>query len=243
MDIEGLGERFVEDLVDFGYVQTVADLYRLTLDDLLAMKRRADARDGVTPETVKQGKIATRWAENLLGGIDQSRNTALERLLFALGIRDVGEATAKQLVRWFGGLDALIAASVDELLAVPDVGPVVSARIHGFFAEAHNREVIVALREHGVQWPEGPPQRTAEGPLAGKTVVLTGGLSAFSRDEAGAHLEALGAKVAGSVSKKTSLVVAGEAAGSKLGKARELGIEVWDEAGLLDFLRAQGRIA
>ncbi|GAB3735954.1 NAD-dependent DNA ligase LigA [Silanimonas algicola] len=243
MDIEGLGERFVEDLVDFGYVQTVADLYRLTLDDLLAMKRRADARDGVTPETVKQGKIATRWAENLLGGIDQSRQTALERLLFALGIRDVGEATAKQLARWFGGLDALMAASTEDLLAVPDVGPVVSARIHGFFAEAHNREVIAALRERGVQWPEGPPQRTAEGPLAGKTVVLTGGLAAFSRDEAGAHLEALGAKVAGSVSKKTSLVVAGEAAGSKLDKARELGIEVWDEAALLDFLRAQGRIA
>jgi len=243
MDIEGLGERFVEDLVDFGYVQTVADLYRLTLDDLLAMKRRADARDGVTPETVKQGKIATRWAENLLGGIDQSRHTALERLLFALGIRDVGEATAKQLARWFGGLDALMAASVDELLAVPDVGPVVSARIHGFFAEAHNREVIATLRERGVQWAEGPPQRTAEGPLAGKTVVLTGGLAAFSRDEAGAHLEALGAKVAGSVSKKTSLVVAGEAAGSKLDKARELGIEIWDEAALLDFLRAQGRIA
>lgn len=243
MDIEGLGERFVEDLVDFGYVQTVADLYRLTLDDLLAMKRRADARDDVTPETVKQGKIATRWAENLLGGIDQSRHTALERLLFALGIRDVGEATAKQLARWFGGLDALIAASVDELLAVPDVGPVVSARIHGFFAEAHNREAIAALRERGVQWPEGSPQRTMEGPLAGKTVVLTGGLAAFSRDEAGAHLEALGAKVAGSVSKKTSLVVAGEAAGSKLDKARELGIEVWDEAALLDFLRAEGRIA
>lgn len=243
MDIEGLGERFVEDLVDFGYVQTVADLYRLTLDDLLAMKRRADARDGVTPETVKQGKIATRWAENLLGGIDQSRQAALERLLFALGIRDVGEATAKQIARWFGGLDALMAASVEDLLAVPDVGPVVSARIHGFFAEAHNREVIAALRERGVQWSEGPPQRTAEGPLAGKTVVLTGGLAAFSRDEAGAHLEALGAKVAGSVSKKTSLVVAGEAAGSKLDKARELGIEVWDEAALLDFLRAQGRIA
>ena len=243
MDIEGLGERFVEDLVDFGYVQTVADLYRLTLDDLLAMKRRADARDGVTPETVKQGKIATRWAENLLGGIDQSRQTALERLLFALGIRDVGEATAKQLARWFGGLDALVGASVDELLAVPDVGPVVSARIHGFFAEAHNREVIAALRERGVRWSEGPPQRTAEGPLAGKTVVLTGGLAAFSRQEAGAHLEALGAKVAGSVSKKTSLVVAGEAAGSKLDKARELGIEVWDEAALLDFLRAQGCIA
>lgn len=243
MDIEGLGERFVEDLVDFGYVQTVADLYRLTLDDLLAMKRRADARDGVTPETVKQGKIATRWAENLLGGIDQSRTTQLERLLFALGIRDVGEATAKQLARWFGGLDALMAATVDELKAVPDVGPVVSARIAGFFAEAHNREVIAALRAHGVHWPEGAPQRTVEGPLAGKTAVLTGGLNAFSRDEAGAHLEALGAKVAGSVSKKTSLVIAGEAAGSKLDKARELGIEVWDEAALLDFLRDQGRIA
>jgi len=241
MDIEGLGERFVEDLVDFGYLQTVADLYRLTLDDLLAMKRRADARDGVTPETVKQGRIASRWAENLLGGIDQSRRTTLERLLFALGIRDVGEATAKQLARWFGGLDALMAASVEELLAVPDIGPVVSARIHGFFAEAHNREVIAALRANGVQWPEAAPQRTVEGPLAGRTVVLTGGLDALTRDEAGAHLEALGAKVAGSVSKKTSLVIAGEAAGSKLDKARELGIEVWDEAALLDYLRAQGR--
>ena len=242
MDIEGLGERFVEDLVDFGVVRTVADLYRLTLDDLLAMKRRADARDGLSPETAKQGKIATRWAENLLGGIDQSRNTTLERLLFALGIRDVGEATAKQLARWFGSLAALMAAGTDELLAVPDVGPVVSARIHGFFAEAHNREVIEALRAAGVRWTEGPPQRQAEGPLAGRTVVLTGSLAGFTREEAGAHLEALGAKVAGSVSKKTHLVVAGEAAGSKLDKARELGIEVWDEAALLAFLRAQGRM-
>ncbi len=236
MDIEGLGERLVEDLVDFGYVETVADLYRLRLDDLVAMKRRADERDGVTPETVKQGKIATRWAENLLGGIDQSRSTTLERVLFALGIRDVGEATAKQLARWFGGLDALMSASIEELLAVPDVGPVVSSRIAGFFAELHNREVIAALRAAGVQWPEGMPQRTVEGPLAGKTVVLTGSLAAFSRDEAGARLEALGAKVAGSVSKKTSLLVAGEAAGSKLDKARELGIDVWDEAALLAFL-------
>jgi DNA ligase (NAD+) len=242
MDIEGLGERFVEDLVDFGYVQTVADLYRLTIDELLAMKRRADARDGATPETVRQGKIATRWAENLLGGIDQSRRTTLERLLFALGIRDVGEATAKQLARWFGSLDALMAASLEELQAVPDVGPVVSARIHAFFAEPHNREVIAALRAAGVQWPEGPPQRRVEGPLAGRTVVLTGSLGAFTREEAGAQLEALGAKVAGSVSKKTHLLVAGEAAGSKLDKARELGVEVWDEAALLDFLRAHGRL-
>jgi DNA ligase (NAD+) len=243
MDIEGLGERLIEDLVDFGPVRSVADLYTLTLDDLLAMKRRAEARDGVTPETVKQGKIATRWAENLLGGIDQSRNTTLERLLFALGIRDVGEATAKQLARWFGSLDALMAADVEALLAVPDVGPVVSARIAGFFAQPHHRALVERLRSHGVHWPEGPPQRTAEGPLAGRTVVLTGGLSAMGRDEAGAHLEALGAKVAGSVSKKTSLVVAGEAAGSKLAKARELGIEVWEEATLLDFLRRHGRLA
>lgn len=238
MDIEGLGERLVEDLVDFGYVKTVADLYRLRLDDLVAMKRRADERDGVTPETVKQGKIATRWAENLLGGVDKSRSTTLERVLFALGIRDVGEATAKQLARWFGGLDALMSASIEELLAVPDVGPVVSSRIAGFFAEPHNRDVIAALRAAGVQWPEGMPQRSSEGPLAGKTVVLTGSLTAFSRDEAGARLEALGAKVAGSVSKKTSLLVAGEAAGSKLDKARELGIDIWDEAALLAFFAA-----
>ncbi len=243
IDIEGLGERFIEDLVDFGYVRTVADLYRLTLDDLLAMKRRADVRDGITPETVKQGKIATRWAENLLGGIDKSRKTTLERLLFALGIRDVGEATAKQLARWFGGLDALMNASIDELLAVPDVGPVVSARIAGFFAQEHNREVIAQLRSNGVQWPEAAPQRKAEGPLVGKTIVLTGALVSMTREEAGAHLEALGAKIAGSVSKKTSLVVAGEAAGSKLDKARELGVDVWDEAALLDFLRAQRRVS
>ena len=135
-----------------------------------------------------------------------------------------------------------MAASVDELKTVPDVGPVVSARIHSFFSQEHNREVIAALRANGVRWAEGAPQRTVEGPLAGKTVVLTGGLDALTRDEAGAHLEALGAKVAGSVSKKTSLVVAGEAAGSKLDKARELGIEVWDEAALLAFLRGHGRL-
>ena len=240
MDVEGLGERLVEDLVDFNYVSTVADLYRLNLDALLAMKRRADARDGTQPDAVKQGRIATRWAENLLGGIDQSRDTTLDRLLFALGIRDVGEATAKELARWFGGLDALIAASIDELLAVPDVGPVVSARIHAFFASAHNREVVAELRAAGLRWPEAPPQRTVVGPLAGRTVVLTGSLSALTREEAGERLASLGAKVAGSVSKKTALLVAGEAAGSKLEKARELGIEVWDEAALLAFLDVHG---
>ena len=236
MDIEGLGERFIEDLVDFGYVRTVADLYALSLDDFLEMKRRADERDGTVPETVKAGKVATKWAENLVEAIAASKSTTLERLLFALGIRDVGESTARVLARWFGALDPVMEAGEAALLEVPDVGPVVAARIAGFFAEPHNREVIAALRAAGVHWPEGPPQRAAEGPLAGQTVVLTGALSALTRDEAGARLQALGAKVAGSVSKKTSFLVAGEAAGSKLDKARELGVEVWDEARLLAFL-------
>ena len=156
--------------------------------------------------------------------------------MFAIGIRDVGESTAKILARHFGSLASLMDADVETLQQVPDVGPVVAARIAHFFAEPHNREAIADLQAAGMRWPEGAPQRAADGPLVGKTVVLTGGLAAMSRDEAGAKLEALGAKVAGSVSKKTSLVVAGEAAGSKLAKARELGIETWDEAALLGFL-------
>ena len=241
MDIEGLGERFIAALVEFDYVRTVADLYKLRLEDFLEMKRRADERDGAVPETVKAGKIATRWAENLIGAIDASRGTTLERLLYALGIRDVGESTAKTLARHFGALDPIMAADVEALRHVPDIGPVVAARIAHFFAEPHNREVIAALRANGVHWPEGAPQRASDGPLAGQTVVLTGGLAAMSRDEAGARLEALGAKVSGSVSKKTSFVVAGEAAGSKLAKAQELGIEIWDEARLLAFLAGQDR--
>ena len=240
MDIEGLGERFAEALVEFGYIETVADLYRLTVDDFLDMKRRADERDGTIPATVKAGKVADKWAHNLVNAIAASRSTTLERLLFALGIKDVGESTAKTLARHFGALDPLMAADETTLREVPDVGPVVAAHIAHFFAQPHNREVIAALRERGVHWPEGAPQRATEGPLAGKTVVLTGGLSAMGRDEAGARLEALGAKVSGSVSKKTSVVVAGEAAGSKLAKAQELGIEIWDEAALLAFLASHG---
>jgi DNA ligase (NAD+) len=237
MDIEGLGERLIMALVEFGGVRTVADLYKLGVDDLVATKQRADEAAGVVPETVKAGKIATKWAGNLVSAIDASRKTSLERLLYALGIRDVGESTAKTLARHFGALQPIIDADEAALTEVPDVGPVVAARIAHFFAQPHNREVIAALRTAGVHWKEGAPQRTTDGPLAGKTVVLTGGLAAMSRDEAGAKLEALGAKVSGSVSKKTSLVVAGEAAGSKLAKAQELGIEVWDEARLLAFLR------
>jgi DNA ligase (NAD+) len=241
MDIEGLGEQFIAALVEFDYVHTVADLYRLTLEDFLEMKRRADEVAGATPSTVKAGKVATRWAENLIAAIDASRNTTLERVLFALGIRDVGESTAKTLAKHFGALDPIMAADVDTLKTVPDIGPVVASRIAHFFAEPHNREVIAALRANGVHWKEGAPQRTSEGPLSGQSVVLTGGLAAMSRDEAGDKLEALGAKVSGSVSKKTSFVVAGEAAGSKLAKAQELGIEIWDEARLLAFLVEHGQ--
>jgi DNA ligase (NAD+) len=236
MDIEGLGERFIAALVEFDYVRSVADLYRLTVDDFVAMKQRADELAGAIPDTVKAGKIATRWAENLVAAIDASRKSTLERVLYALGIRDVGEATAKTLARHFGALEPLMQADEDTLRSVPDVGPVVAARIAHFFAEPHNREVIAALRANGVHWSEGAPQRAAEGPLAGLTMVLTGGLASMSRDEAGARLEALGAKISGSVSKKTSVVVAGEAAGSKLAKAQELGLEIWDEARLLAFL-------
>jgi DNA ligase (NAD+) len=241
MDIEGLGERFITALVEFDMVRSVADLYRLTVDDFVEMKRRADEMADAVPETVKAGKIATKWAENLVAGIDASRNTTLERVLYALGIRDVGESTAKTLARHFGSLDPIMAADEQTLRQVPDIGPVVAARIAHFFAEPHNREVIAALRANGVHWKEGPPQRASEGPLAGKTVVLTGGLDAMSREEAGAKLESLGAKVSGSVSKKTSFVVAGEAAGSKLAKAQELGVEIWDEAKLLAFLAEHGR--
>ena len=189
--------------------------------------------------TVKAGKVADKGAHNVVNAIDVSRATTLDRLLFALGIPDVGESTAKTLARYFGALDPLMDADENALREVPDVGPIVAAHIANFFAESHNREVINALRERGVHWPEGAPQRSADGPLAGKTVVLTGGLSAMTRDQAGARLEALGAKVSGSVSKKTSIVVAGEAAGSKLAKAEELGIEIWDEAALLAFLTSQ----
>ena len=238
MDIDGLGERYIEDLTEFGYVHSVADLYKLTLDDLLEMKRRADERDDTTPETVRAGKIATKWAENLIAAIAASRNTTLDRFLYSLGIPDVGEATAKALARWFGGLDALILASEDELKQVPDVGPIMAAHIATFFAEAHNREAIAQLRAAGVDWKEFEPQREVQGALAGKIVVLTGTLVALTRDAAKEKLEALGAKVSGSVSKKTSFVVAGAEAGSKLDKANELGIEVWDEARLAEFLRA-----
>ncbi|MET1163180.1 MAG: helix-hairpin-helix domain-containing protein, partial [Pseudoxanthomonas sp.] len=329
MDVDGLGDRFIEALSDLGYLQSVADLYKLTLEDLLEMKRRADERDGTTPETVKAGKVATKWAENLIEAIDNSRNTTLERFLFALGIQHVGESTAKALAAWFGDLETIRRLPWPLFKHVPDVGGEVARSIGHFLDQPGNQQVIDDLLARGVSISDthpptaklregldlatlladleipkvtriraeqlgnafgtaqalvdapahqfvgaGLPSETANalvawlenadnaslllrgdeaiarllaevpaseeavaGPLDGKTVVLTGSLSSMSRDEAGEKLEGLGAKVAGSVSKKTSLVVAGEAAGSKLAKAEELGIEIWDEAKLLNFLQ------
>lgn len=328
MDIEGLGERFVEDLSDLGIVQRIADLYTLTVDDLLEMKRRVDERDGTTPETVKSGKVATKWAENLIEAIDRSRHTTLERFLFGLGIQHVGESTAKALAQWFGDLHLIRRLPWPLFKQVPDIGGEVARSLGHFLDQPGNQQAIDDLLARGVvigdtrppsgklragldlatllvdleipkvtrvraeqlasAFPSvqalldapvhnfvtaGLPSDSANafaawledeanaqlltrsgaaleellkvtpedvaisaGPLDGKTVVLTGGLAAMSRDEAGEKLEALGAKIAGSVSKKTHLVVAGEAAGSKLAKAQELGIEIWDEAQLLAFL-------
>ncbi|WP_312771352.1 NAD-dependent DNA ligase LigA [Pseudoxanthomonas mexicana] len=328
MDIEGLGERFVEDLSDLGFVQHVADLYKLTLDDLLEMKRRVDERDGTTPETVKSGKVATKWAENLIEAIDRSRRTTLERFLFGLGIQHVGESTAKALAQWFGDLQVIRRLPWPLFKQVPDIGGEVARSLGHFLDQPGNQQAIDDLLARGVvigdthppsgklraglelatvlvdleipkvtrvraeqlasAFPSvqalldapvhnfvtaGLPSDAANafatwledetnaqllsrcgaaldelraitpadvavsaGPLDGKTVVLTGSLASMSRDEAGEKLEVLGAKVTGSVSKKTHVVVAGEAAGSKLAKAQELGIEIWDEAQLLAFL-------
>ena len=327
MDIDGLGERYIADLAEFGYVRSVADLYKLTLDDLLEMKRRADERDGTTPETVKAGKVATKWAENLIEGIEHSRQTTLTRFLYSLGITHVGESTAKALATWFGDVQLIRHLPWPVLKAVPDIGSEVARAIDHFFQQDGNQQVIDALLAGGVkigdthapiaklhaalkpelvlaymeipkvtekrseqivaalgsleavskasakQWADtaapadvveslqaflgdkdgralfkrsveamhallqkADQSAAAAGPLEGQTVVLTGTLSALTRDEAKAKLEALGAKVAGSVSKKTSFVVAGVEAGSKLDKATELGVAIWDEKKLLEFL-------
>ncbi len=328
MDIEGLGDRYIEDLSDLGYVGTVADLYKLSLDDLLAMKQRADPRDGSTPDTVKAGKVASKWAENLIEAIEKSRRTTMERFLFALGIEHVGESTAKALAAWFGDLELIRYLPWPVFKRVPDIGGEVARSLGHFFDQPGNQSVLDALMAGGVEitdahppsaklregldlatllveleipkmtriraeqvasaftsfaelckaeesqlldsavpvetakaflaWrnEEGhadllgrvgvawerllaiTPERAlaASGALDGQTVVLTGTLTALSRDEAKAKLEALGAKVSGSVSKRTSFVVAGEAAGSKLDKAQELGVAIWDESALLEFL-------
>ncbi|SPA24839.1 DNA ligase [Cupriavidus taiwanensis] len=223
MDIEGLGDKLVEQLVDQGIVRTPADLYKLGVAKLAALERMAD-----------------KSAANLVAAIDKSRATTMNRFIFALGIRHVGEATAKDLARHFGKLDALMVADEAALLEVNDVGPVVAQSIAHFFAEPHNVEVIEQLRAAGVHWPESEPVAKAPAPLSGKTFVLTGTLPTLSREDAKELLEAAGAKVAGSVSKKTDYVVAGAEAGSKLDKAEALGVPVLDEAGMLALLAQAG---
>jgi DNA ligase (NAD+) len=328
MDIEGLGERFAEALVELDIVHSPADLYALTVERFVAMKQAIDERDGTTPETVKAGKVATKWAENLVAGIEASKHTTLARFLYALGIMHIGESTAKTLAAWLGRLDFVRSTPAPVLRVLPDIGSEVATSIAGFFAQAGNEQVVDALLEAGITFNDegapspllrerldlgvllsmaninklgpmsckllvqhfptldqllaggsahwitaGVPQaaatslqnhladpaalaglreaeaamqrlleaiprtaRATTAPLEGQTFVLTGTLASLSRDEAKDRLEALGAKVSGSVSKKTSAVIAGEATGSKLGKAQELGVPVWDEAQLLALL-------
>jgi len=181
-------------------------------------------------------RMADKSAQNIVDALEKSKQTTLPRFIFGLGIRHVGEATAKALARHFGKLDAIMDASEEQLLQVPDVGPIVAQSIHTFFQQSHNREVVEQLRACGLRWEEGEPSPVAQLPLAGKTFVLTGTLPTLSREQAKEMLEAAGAKVAGSVSKKTDYVVAGAEAGSKLDKARELGVAVIDEAGLQALL-------
>ena len=224
VEVEGLGDKLVEQLVDAGIVNTLPDLYRLGLTALAAMDRMAE-----------------KSAQNLLDALQKSKQTTLPRFLFGLGIRHVGEATAKELARHFGMLDAIMDATEEALLGVSDVGPIVAQSIRTFFAQPHNREVVEALRKPepdgcGLHWEEGEPAAQAPKLLAGKTFVLTGTFPTLSRDQAKDLLEAAGAKVAGSVSKKTSYVVAGTDAGSKLVKANELGVPVLDEAAMLAML-------
>lgn len=223
MDIEGLGDKLVDQLVDGGLIRTLPELYRLGVAKLAALERMAE-----------------KSAANLVAALEKSKRTTLARFLYALGIRQVGEATAKDLARHFGALDRIMDASIEQLLEVPDVGPVVAQSIRLFFEQPHNREVVEQLRASGVHWEEhdGAATDASPRPLSGKTLVLTGTLPTLSRDEAKALIEAAGGKAAGSVSKKTDYVVAGDDAGSKLDKARELGVPVLDEAGLRALLAA-----
>jgi DNA ligase (NAD+) len=220
VEVDGLGEKLIDQLVDAGVIGSLPDLYKLGLTALVQLDRMAE-----------------KSALNILKALEASKETSLPRFIYGLGIRHVGEATAKEFARHFGNLDALMNASLDELLQVADVGPIVAQSVITFFAQAHHQEIVAQLRACGVRWEEGPPAERTSLPLTGRTVVLTGTLPSLSREDAKAMLEAAGAKVAGSVSQKTSYVVAGSEAGSKLEKALALGVPVLDEAGLLALLK------
>ena len=218
MDIEGLGEKLVDQLVDAGLVHSILDIYSLTEEQVAALDR-----------------MGKKSAANLVAAIATSRDTTLARFLYALGIRDVGEATALAFATHFGDLRRLRAADEERLQEVPDVGPVVARQITSFFAEAHNQEVLDGLVKV-IRWPAQAPRPVGDAPLAGKRFVITGTLDAMPRDEAKRRLEALGAKVSGSVSRKTDYLVAGAKSGSKRGKAQELQVTILDEKKFLELI-------
>jgi DNA ligase (NAD+) len=235
MNIHGLGDKLVDHLVDNAIIRTPADLYKLGLAALAALDRMGEKSAG-----------------NIINEIEKSKDTILARFIYSLGIRNVGEATARDLARYFGGLDRLMEADVETLQQVSDVGPVVAQSIADFFGERHNREVVEQLRTAGIRWKEDAGTQAADhaagsahlragaasSKIAGRTFVLTGTLPSMSREEAREKIEAMGGKVAGSVSKKTDYVVAGADSGSKYDKALELGVVLLDEAGLIRLLQA-----
>jgi DNA ligase (NAD+) len=225
LDIEGLGDKLVDQLVDGGIIRTLPDLYKLGVAKLAALERMGD-----------------KSAANLVDALEKSKRTTLQRFLYGLGIRHVGESTARDLAKHFGRLDPITDATLEQLLEVPDVGPTVAQSIRTFFDQRHNREVVEQLRAAGVHWDEhAPASKAPAGPLAGLTIVLTGTLPTLTRDEAKAMIEDAGGTAAGSVSAKTSYVVAGSEAGSKLDKAEALGIVVLDEDGFRRLLAGKGK--
>ncbi|MEE3129881.1 MAG: helix-hairpin-helix domain-containing protein, partial [Pseudomonadota bacterium] len=218
-DIDGLGDKLVDQLVDADLVHSPADFFTLSLGDVVGLERMAE-----------------KSASKLLASLEASKQTTLAKFLYALGIREVGEATAANLAAHFETLEAIREASLEALVEVQDVGEVVATHIFNFFNESHNTDVIDALLKEGINWPAIEKPDSDNLPLEGKTCVITGTLSEMGRSDAKARLQLLGAKVAGSVSKNTDFLVAGEKAGSKLTKAQELDVEVWDEAVLIAFL-------
>jgi len=219
MDIEGLGTKLIEQLVDADLLSTPADIFELQAEQLEELDR-----------------MGPKSAENVVAAIEQSKHTTLPRFIFALGIREVGETTAKSLARHLGGLDALIAADEETLQSTPDVGPVVAGNIVRFFAESHNRDVVSRLIDLGITWDDMPQAGVSNSQFSGKVVVITGTLSRMTRDQAKELLESLGARVTGSVSKRTDFVLAGENPGSKVEKAKELGVSILDANKVLQKL-------